>query len=183
MENQDNLTPDTLPGGTHVEPSGGQEAVADTLSLAELNQYLGKDFKDKATALKAVKDTFSFVGKKQETTASATVSPELEAQVQSLKEEVFYSQHPEYSEYRSIIKKMGGNPSEVVGTDEFKLLFEKVKVADDVQKKQSVVSSNSRVAAPSTYRQEAVTIANAAGTTGEDLAGYFAKQINESLGQ
>lgn len=183
MDNQDNLTPDTLPGGAHVEPSGGNEAVADTLSLAELNQYLGKDFKDKATALKAVKDTFSFVGKKQETPATPVASAELEAKVQSLEEEVFYSKHPEHAANRDIIKAMGGKPSEVVGTDAYKALFEKVKVADEVQKKQSVLSSNSRVAANASYRDEAVTVANAVGSSGDDVAGYFASKINEAAQQ
>ena len=74
MDNQDNLTDSTLPGATHVEASGGQAAVADTLSLAELNTLLGKDFKDKATALKAVKDTFSYIGR-QNTVANPTPAP------------------------------------------------------------------------------------------------------------
>lgn len=183
MENQDNPTDTNLSGAAHVDAADGGAAVADTLSLAELNQYLGKDFKDKATALKAVKDTFSFVGKKIETAApSVQPDPELKAKVQSLEEEVFYANHPEYKDHRDVIKALGGNPAEVVGTDVFKGIFEKAKVADDVQKRQSVLNTNQRIAQAPSLNEDATKKANEVGSSASDVASVFAKQIVEAMG-
>lgn len=166
--NQDNLTADTLPDASQLNAPDGQAADADTLSLAELNTFLGKDFKDKDAALKAVKDTFAYVGRKIETASPApeatTGTSTLEADVRSLREDLFYSQHPEYAEYRSLISSMG-NPTEVVEKPEFKTIFEKVKEADQVRTTRSVVASNPRLAQEQTATEEAVRIANATHST------------------
>lgn len=58
---EENFTTPTVPGdGSSASPA--QEGGAEAISLAELKEALGKDFKDTASAIKSVKDTFSYVG-------------------------------------------------------------------------------------------------------------------------
>lgn len=183
MDQSNNLTDDTLAGANQLDASDGGAAVDNTLSLTELNQFLGKNFKDKSTALSALKETQSFVGRKLEAANPAPSSADttLTAKVQSLEEEVFYSQNPQYKDLRPLINKMGGSPSEVVGTPEFQAVFEKAKVADEVQKTKSVVNSNARLGQTSTHYDDAVKVANATkSVTG--TADVLAKGIIEEFG-
>lgn len=189
---QNNITDDTLTGAPQLSAADGGAAVDSTLTLAELNTVLGKDFKDVPTAIKAVKDTFGYVGKKREDIenelrskiGSQPVEPTqqvdnaLASKLQSLEEQLFYSTNPQYKGMESIIKKMGTNPAEVVNSEEFKSLFEKVQVADQVEKTRSVAPSNSRLAAAQSLSQKAVQVANARGSTAEDIAMVFARSLN-----
>lgn len=185
MAEDTNLTEETLIDGAHVTPAGGGAAVGDsTLTLAELNSILGKDFKDKPTALKALKDTQSFVGKKREdieaevrASIQPTASPALEARVQSLANDLFFSQNPQYLGVRALIASMGSTPAEIVETPAFKEVFAKVKVADEVGQTRSVVSTNSRLAETKGAVEEAVKTANARGSTVEDVALVLAREI------
>lgn len=60
---QDNITSQTLPDGGDVAPADGSEAVSQVGSIKDtLKVVLNKEFPDDDTALKAVKDTFAFVG-------------------------------------------------------------------------------------------------------------------------
>lgn len=192
MSTQDNPSSETLAGEAHVDSSDGGETVdSPALSLAELNKYLGSDFKDAPTALKALKDTKDFVGKRKEDIAAevrATLpvtpqndSAELKSDVQALKDQLFFSENPQYKDYISIIKKMGTNPSEVVESEDFKKLFEKVKVADEAAQKRSVVSSSSRLAETKTTTDNAIAVANARGSTTEDVALALARGINQEV--
>jgi hypothetical protein len=182
--NQSNLPDQSIPDAAQLTAAGGAAAVDETLSLAEVNSILGKNYKDKATALAAVKETYNFVGKKIEAAnpAPAEVPADLVAKVSSLEEQVFYSQHPEYKGYEAVIKAMGSNPAEVVGSDAFKTIFEKAKVADAVQQTKSVVASNSRLGAPKQLQDEFVNVANAAGSSTSDVAAVAAKAVAEALG-
>ena len=103
--------------------------------------------------------------------------------VQALKNELFYSQNPQYKDYESLINKMGGNPSEIVQSSEFSTVFEKAKVADEVANTRSVVSSNNRLSQSRTVVDQAVNVANARGTTHEDVALIFAQEINQGNNQ
>lgn len=183
MAETNNLTDTTLPDAPQLSAADGSAAVDNTLSLAELNQHLGKDFKDKSTALKALADTQSYVGKKLEAAnpAPAPADDSLKAEVQSLKEEAFYLANPQYKDMRDIIKTMGNNPSEVVELAAFKSVFEKVKVADEVTSKKSVVSSNARLGTTSNYTDEAIKVANATGSVGT-VSEILAKGIAEEFG-
>lgn len=189
---QDNSTDQALAGATHVDAAASDAAVA-SLTLAELNSHLGKDFKDTATALKALKDTQSFVGKRTEdiasevrsqlaaaTSSGGSSNAALESTVQSLQKDLFFTQNPQYKDYSDVIASMGSNPSEVVGTEAFKKVFAKVQVADEVEKKKSVVSSNSRLGQSKTVVEQAVVIANSRAG-GADLAEHLARGINDEL--
>lgn len=183
----DNPSPDTLADGVHVASAdGGGTVGAAALSLEDLNKHLGADFKDVPTALRALKDTKDFVGKRKEDIAKelqVTVAPQevaSKSDVQELKSQLFYSQNPQYKGYESLISKLGSDPTAVVASDEFKTVFEKVKVADEVANTKSVVASNSRISQAKSVVDSAVSIANARGTTNEDVALVFAAQINEA---
>lgn len=138
------------------ELSGDEQDAADALSLEELNSHLGKNFKDKESALKALKDTFKYVGK----------AGQLEKELKTVKDkaknkkgdyitkeqydtDMFYKDNPQYNEMRGTIDRIaradGITPSEVVETDEFKGLYEKVVGYDESQKAKSVLESNPRI--------------------------------------
>ncbi len=76
MDN-DVTTLDTLPDASQLNAAEVKSADGDAIHLAKLNEFLGKDFKDVDTALKSVKDTFSFVGKRD--TASQLVKQAMQA--------------------------------------------------------------------------------------------------------
>lgn len=185
---QEDPTADALAGDAHVTSAdGGSAASPDTLSLADLNSFLGKDFKDKDSALKALKDTQSYVGKRKEDIAAEVLAnakpapqdstPRLESELKSLNDRLFYSENPQFKGYEALISRMGGDPAEVVASKEFQSVFDKVKVADEVAQKQSVVHSSPRLAQAKSVTDEAVQVANARGATGDDVAAVLAKGI------
>lgn len=189
---EDNSTGEALAGADGNVPAadGGAAVVSDTLTLAEMNQVLGKDFKDKDTALKALKDTFSYVGKRKEDIAAEVAKaqqpqppaadPTLASTVHELKTQLFYTQNPQFKGYEDVIKAMGSDPAEVVGTDVFKKVFEKGQVADEVEQKKSVVSSSPRLAQQKSALEDAVNIANSRGSTGEDVALALVRGMKEA---
>ncbi len=139
----------TVAGDASAPAGTGPIADAGALSLSELNSYLGKTYPDKETALKSLKDTFSYVGKKMEAAQPqpASIPPEVAQQLRELKNENFYTKNPQYDtpEYREVIGKMGENPAEVVGTSAFKGIFEKAAGYDKIQKTKTVLESNPRI--------------------------------------
>lgn len=168
---EENITTGALPGDAHVTPSDAQVAVGsesqsgDALTLAELNQHLGKNFTSKEAALKSFKDTFSFVGTRREDIEKEVLSKvatkdETSAMAQELatiRKEMFYKDNPEYNDpnMRTLIDKLGGNPAEVVQSAEFKAVFEKVKGFDETQKLRTVLDSNPRLASSRDALQKA----------------------------
>ena len=186
-------SPDTLADAATNVPAadGGGTVVKPALTLEELNATLGSTFKDPSSALKALKDTQSFVGKRKEDIANevkqylAPSDVASKADVQSLRNELFYSQNPQYKPYQNMIGSMGADPSEVVARAEVKDVIEKAAKVDEVAQAKSVVSSNSRLSQPAEpVMEQAVKMANARGSTLEDVSMIFATAINkESAGQ
>lgn len=189
MDTEINPTEGTLAGDAQLTSADGAAAVdSGTLTLAEMNQVLGKDFKDKESALKALKDTQSYVGKRKEDIAAelrannTVTSPQepdssLKSEVQNLKDELFYTQNPQFKDLRDVITSMGTNPAEVVDSPAFKKVYEKVQVADKVETSRSVVSSSPRLAQSQSVVDSAIQIANARGTTSGDIAEALARGI------
>lgn len=185
----ENLSPETLVGAAHVDAAnGGGTVESSALSLADLNKHLGSDFKDVPTALKALKDTKDFVGRRKEDieheikTSNMPSDVASKSDVQSLKNQLFLSQNPQYTDYVGLLQKI--NPSdlaEAVNAPEFKTVFEKVKVADEVVSNRSVVSSSSRLSQNRTVTDEAINIANARGTTAGDVAEVLARGIIQQI--
>jgi hypothetical protein len=56
----------TVADGAHVTPPEGEGADESRISLEDLNNTLGRDYKDVDTALKSVKETYTFIGKRDD---------------------------------------------------------------------------------------------------------------------
>ncbi len=154
----DNNTYDTLDGGnadSDIASSSVKETAstvstdnASSLSLAEINAALGKNFTNKDAALKSFKDTFSYVGKKIET----NVDPNQYISRDQYETDMFYTKNPEYEQagVRSIIDSMakaeGKKHSEIANSDSFKTIFSKVRGYDESQSMKSVLESSPHLA-------------------------------------
>lgn len=128
---------------------------SDALSLAEINELTGKNYKDKETALKSIKDMSSQAGKaadlegklaKAKEAVGNGENPEvaeLREQLNQLQQDAFYSQNPEVNRAlaETIAKANGITPQEAIATD----LYKNTVAAPD---KRTVAQSNSRVASP-----------------------------------
>lgn len=151
---EDNLTTESLPDEAQNVPSpGGQVAESEVASLKDvLNTALGKDFPSDEAALKAVKDTFSFVGKKTEPQAQTpVVDSEIANKVSTLEkqlqETMFYAQNPDYNndDFKKMVALSGKTPADLVQTSEFKEQYDKIKAYNEIEKSKSVLQSNSRL--------------------------------------
>lgn len=191
MEEND-ISPTPLADGVNVLPADGQgtaspkEEVVNVKDL--LGETLGQTFESDEVALKAVTDTFSYVGKagKYEkaikavreahgfgndeqaikylmdeankpatpapASAPATPTPQGEGSFvtkEQYQSDMFFGGKPELAPYRTVIeslqKSTGKNLAEVVELPEFKTLWEKAAVGDEVQKSKSVLMSNPRI--------------------------------------
>lgn len=177
----ENTNPESLDGTIELDVSsdnGTVEAVTpavEGLSLQELNEYLGKDYKDKGSALKSLKETFSFVGKKIEAGKGVDMSNFISKDQYDT--DMFYSKNTEYNnpDIRTVIDSMakaeGKRPSEVVNSEAFKNVFGKVKGYDESQSLKSVLESNPRLAGSRdkfTQAQEAMKAGNT--QSAEELA-------------
>lgn len=191
---QDNVTSETFAGDTHVESSDGtSEAVVekeanDALSLAALNQSLGKDFKDLPTALKSIKDTYNYVGKagqaekelkKIKEAATGGDQSKLEEQLKEIRKDMFFDKNPEFKEHRKLIEKLGGDPAEVVNSEEFKTIFEKAKGFDETQKLKTVLNSNPRIAQATDKLTQAKKLQDQGQT--DEAASMVVKGVLEAL--
>jgi len=145
----------------------------------QLGEALSKKFPNDETALKAVKDTFSYVGKLKNLTDLDGAMGQLQkilntdqkgvisrieeitktgGQVDSNRfvprEEFdrtnFYSQNPAYKPYSKLVENWAkANPDksreEIVESDDFKEVFEKVKLQDEAANAKSVLKSNPKL--------------------------------------
>lgn len=161
----EDITLEGLLGEAHVTAPNPIEAVGSVtpspasnaeLTLAELNQHLGKNFPTKEAALKSIQDTISYVGRKKEDierevlsrVATKDETGDIAKQLEEIRKDMFYKDNPQYADpnTRALITQLGGNPAEIVGKPEFKAVFDKVKGYDDSQKLRTVLDSNPRLA-------------------------------------
>jgi transcription initiation factor IIE alpha subunit len=167
MSEQDILT-DDLTQDNSVE--GGQPAASlqDEKSpvLEKLNATLGKNFSSEEEALKAVKDTVSYVGAKKERIVEELKSQvnltnsEVDKRIQQLEEANFFAINSEYNtpEVRALLKDLSGGTkplAEVANSESFKAIYEKVKIGDEIAKSKSVLQSNPRLGKATTSIDEA----------------------------
>lgn len=159
MENENEVTTEeTLAEGAGVTPSSGDKSAdegsnpesSSALTLDELNQYLGKDFKSKEAALKSFKDTFNYVGKRKEDIVKEAVDekPNLEEKVKFLEQDNWFARNNQYESYRSTItalQKEGQSLDDVVASDAFKTIYEKARIGDEVESSKSVLHSNPKL--------------------------------------
>ena len=123
------------------------EEMAEGLSLKELEDTLGKKFKTKEAALKAVKDTFNYVGKEGKVDSKELYDQlqNTQSEIESLNKDTFFDKNPQYAPYKDVIEQLGGDPKEVIESEGFKSIFEKASEFDKIQSKKSVLESNSRL--------------------------------------
>lgn len=147
------ITGEGLPGDAQLTPPGSQPAsnvpTPESLTLDELKGVLGKEFPNKDAALKSIKDTFTAVVQKREVIENEIKSnqkyDELSSELKKLRTDLFYKENPEYSEYRGLIDKLGGDPQEVVKSEEFSKVFSRAKEYDTIQNSRTVLESNPRI--------------------------------------
>jgi hypothetical protein len=142
---------------TEEQPQGSEVAVGSEgkteLSLDIINETLGKDFPDVETALKSIKDTQSYVGKRKEDIIGefkkAQNDSELSSRISSLESQLrdanFYGENPQYKPYKDIISKFGSNPADVIKDPVFIDSFKKVSAFDEIEKSKSILHSNPRL--------------------------------------
>ena len=136
----DVTTLNTLPDESQLNSAEVNSADGDAIHLAKLNEFLGKDFKDVDTALKSVKDTFSYVGRqdtvrtavKQAMEATGKGETEVLTAIQKLMtetngpsgdfitkeqyaEDLFFNGKPELSAVKDIIKPLKASSEEFKG--------------------------------------------------------------------
>lgn len=138
----------------------GDEAVsnADNLSLAELNEITGLDFKSKEAALKSIRDMQSQAGKasdlegklKQAVKEPGETNAEYEERLARLEQENFFARNSEHEANRSLLEKIakadGISLAQAVESTEYKAIFEAQQSANEAQSKRTVAASNNRVA-------------------------------------
>ena len=189
MENDD-ITIDPLVDAKDVIAPDGGEAVKDvtdtkvtedSLTLEALNKELGKDFPSMEAALKSVKDTNSYVGKRQEKvveeaakSVNEDVLQELKnatEQIEILAEDNFYAKNPQYVPMKDMIRELGGNPEVVVQSEAFKGVFAKVEGYEKNQGASNVLKSNPRITEARDSMEKARTLSSEGNkNAAEDMA-------------
>lgn len=132
--------------GTTVTPTENEQTDgAGKMTLEEINASLGRNYATKEEALKGIKSTFNYVGKKTEVpqidTSQFVKRDELEAAE-------FFAENPEMKPYKAILGKFreeGQSFEAVLQNETVKSLIDKAKAYDEVQKSKSVLESNPRL--------------------------------------
>lgn len=153
MSDQDNQS-DSFSGEDEFDSSADNENVADSnkLSLEEINNLTGRKYKDIEAARKALKTTYSMVGKVGQLERDLeTLKKNGENQsssadrIKQIETELFYSNNPQYKPYKDTIQAMGGNPAEVVEKETFKKIFADLSEFEKSKSAKSVLESNPRI--------------------------------------
>jgi hypothetical protein len=165
---------------TNVPAADGSRNDSEISTLKDvLSAHLGREFPTDEAALKAVKDTFSYVGeygqvrpqvqalrerakaegKPLTTLMEELTKPSAPAETptnqgnflsrEEYETDKFFSDNPEYRENRTLVEAFALKENkplrEVVTSDSFKSVFEKVRAADQNEKSKSVLMSNQRI--------------------------------------
>lgn len=153
---QEDITPETLPEDGGQGAVDGDETVAtgepvsvDNLTLEEINSHLGKDFPTKAEALKSIKDTYSFVGKKQEDFTNSLQERGYMTEEQ-FKNEMFLKDNPQHAENAEILKAIAKDKKltleAAAKTEGYSKLVEASAKYKELAESQSVMDSSPRLA-------------------------------------
>lgn len=185
-ENQELINEPELAGGASnddVEPSapGASDSQptkeVENLSLEELNKFLGKNYPNKDTALKSLKDTFSYVGKKKDTVVKEAFDENKFISREQYEEDMFFSKRQELSnpEIKDVLKSMAKannvTVQEAAELDSFKKVFGAFKGYSETQNLKSVLETNPRIAQTKSTMQEAREALNSGNKSlAEELA-------------
>ena len=154
MDDQNNPL-DALASAYEFDAVDGAKNAADsseTLTLSEINTLIGRDYKDKDTAFKALKNTYNMVSKvgelekENKNLMEKLTEPTSAAdEIKQIKEQLFYSENPEYKPYKDIIKDMGVNPADAVAKESFKAIFTNLSEFEKTKNAKSVLETNPRI--------------------------------------
>lgn len=163
----DNINSGTVSGGVEFPSSDVDESVSpeesasktaeapsnfNGMSLQEMNDYLGKNYPSKEAALKSIKDTFSYVGKKKESVVKEALDEDRYISREQYEKDMFFSKNPDYSSdsvkkvLESISKAEGISITDASQTEAFKEVFGAVKGFSESQNLKTVLESNPRIA-------------------------------------
>lgn len=191
----ENITVDPLTGEPQLSPSvetttvETKESLPNSdlsgLSLQELNSALGKNYKDKDSALRSLKDTISHVGMKEEQIEQKLVEKGYLSRA-DLETELFYRDNPNLSTHKSVIdafaKINGISPQEAVKSEALSGLFAKAQKADTYENNQSVIESNPRLVATKSGLDKARELSTKRNS-GEQVDSLVARAVLDSLGE
>ena len=152
-------TPEAVPAD--AEGDKGTDSQSGGLSLEDLNKTLGKDFKDEATALKALKETQDFVGDKGQKLTEAeaklaeaekaseqskTQAERLEALEKNDKLNQFYKENPEMDNpsTKRLLEKFG-DPYEAIKNEDFKSINDPILAHNKSEQGRSIIHKSSRL--------------------------------------
>lgn len=155
------VTPDPAPA-LPVDVTKTPAPVVEALTLEELNNLTNKNFPDKETALKAIKDNFSFVGKKKEDVADSLVKTGDYISKKELDTEFLYKENTVAAQNRTLIdsfaKANGISAREALERPELKSVLEKAKNFDASQSHKSVIETNPKLGQIKNSAQEVNTL-------------------------
>lgn len=169
---EEHLTDETQPSAADVQAEGGDEAgspapdqnksatVESSLTLDEINSLLGKQYKDKDTALKSLKDMSSQAGKVADLLGRTEPKQEgdKDDRYRELEMEVFYARNPEHEANKNILEAFATQHKvsikEAVELPEYKELSDKLKGAEEAKERRTVVDSNRRQPVSDEYQED-----------------------------
>lgn len=188
---EDNRPSDAVPVDSDVRSTEGDEKVsanpdnegADALSLEELNATLGRQFKTKEGALKAIKDTYAFVGKSKEEKKSEQTAVTSNDEIESLKTELFFTQNPDFKDARPILEALakanGQSIQAAAESDAGKDVLSKFAEFGKHQEKETVMEGNRRFSVGEDQQKE---FTDAVGNR-EKMAQYVLKHYLPNAGK
>ena len=167
--------------------TSSDEEKSSSLTLDELNAILGKSFKTKESALKSLRETNAYVGKRKqeiENELKDTSNKEMDKltkKLNTLEKENFYSKNPQYKEFEGLIEKLSldADRTKAVESEEFKSIFSKIAAKDESQPQRSVLHSNPEISDNSTEYEKQFQKAQKTGDWTEVLKKKGIVLINE----
>lgn len=153
----DNITPGTLPQdggdgavGAVVDAQGTPATPAgdNAFTLDEINSFLGKNFQSKETALKALKDTQSYVGKKTDDFEKELKERGYLSRA-DLENELFFRDNPAHANNKDLLEaialKNGTSLKDAAGSESYKKLFDGASNYEKSESLKSVLNPSPRL--------------------------------------
>lgn len=189
-----------LPDGSQLNPSdpkpnvgnpAPQPSSPETMTLAEINTFLGRNYKDKTSALQGLKETYTFVNKRKEdieNEVKATIQKDnqvgdLAKELENQRKELFYFQNPQYAPHRKLIESLGNDPHKVVQGEVFKETFSKLEEHGKTARLKTVLESNPRLASSRDNLSKAAELKKQQnGFITEEVANLATRAVIEAFG-
>lgn len=152
MENVENPTTEAKPTAASTPAEGGAEAAsqpAESLTLAEINEITGKNYKSKDSALKSLRDMTKQAGKVADLEGKLERSAEESTTAQRLAEletDNFFARNPQHEANRELLEALakanGVSVKEASELGTYKSTVERMQAAQPAQR--TVMESSQR---------------------------------------